>query len=195
MQAGKVTCESAMKQLYSWVFKKIWIWFYYLLLELLRVVWVHQKVAWPVLCKEHQLLHHCWYPNWEQHQLKWKYLNLVEVLQQFRCIKESSYYSPCNGMLDSTVHDLVLLSVANTKKGRMLQTRCHTGTMMMQLLMVMMMIKKERERNNNSNFHIYAWVDQSCTARKTLYRLPFLTCLTLAIHHSVPIEFFCGRQF
>lgn len=163
--------------------------FIYLLLELLCVVWVHQKVACPVLCKEHQLLHHCWYPNWEQHQLKWKYLKLVKVLQKFMCIKESRYHSLCNGRLDATVHDLVLLPVANIKKGRILRTRCHTRIVMMQL----MMIKKEWERNNNSNLHINAWVDQSCTARKTHYRVPCLTCLTL--HHCVPIKFFCGRQF
>jgi len=73
------------------------------------------------------------------------------------CIKESRYHSLCNGKLDPTVHDLVLLPVANIKKGRILQTRCHTGMMMMQLMMMMMMmIKKERERNNNSNFHIHA---------------------------------------
>ena len=171
--------------------------FIYLLLELLRVVWVHQKVACPVLCKEHQLLHHCWYPNWEQHQLKWKYLKLVEVLEQFMCIKESRYHPLCNGRLDAApVHDLELLPVANIKTGRILWTRCHTGMMMMQLMMMIMMIvmiKKERERNNDNNFHIHAGVDQSCTSRKTHYRLLCLTCPTL--HHCVPIEFFCGRQF
>ena len=72
------------------------------------------------------------------------------------CIKESRYHSLCNGMLDPTVHDLVLLPVANIKKGRILQTRCHTRVVMMQLMMMIVMIEKERERNNDNNFHIHA---------------------------------------
>ena len=49
---------------------------------------------------------------------------------------------------------------------------------MMQLMMMIMMIvmiKKESERNNDNNFHIHAGVDQSCTSRKTHYRLLCLT--------------------
>ena len=72
------------------------------------------------------------------------------------CIKESRYHSLCNGRLDATVHDLVLLPVANIKKGRILRTRCHTRMVMMQLMMIIVMIKKEWERNNNSNLHIHA---------------------------------------
>ena len=76
------------------------------------------------------------------------------------CIKESRYHPLCNGRLDAApVHDLVLLPVANIKKGRILWTRCHTGMMMMQLMMMIMMIvmiKNERERNNDNNFHIHA---------------------------------------